>query len=134
MTHQRALKISPVTAVETQLPRGDLAEDPLKELEPLAAWLVGRAGVDGAINQLRRAMLCEALSRTSGNYTRAALLLGVQRQAVQNMVSRYELRQWARSMRGWRGSRSDAGNAQVADTDAQLPRAGSALDHERRKI
>ena len=89
-----------MTAVEVQVPRRAAPDVQLEELNLLAAGLVGRAGVERAINQVRRAMLCEALSRTSGNYTKAAQLLGVQRQAVQNMVSRYGLRQWARAVRG----------------------------------
>ena len=100
MAHDGAFKFSPVTTVDAQLPPHSAVEDQLGELDRLAAGLVGCAGVEAAINRLRRAMLCEALSRESGNYTKAALLLGVQRQAIQNMVSRYGLRRWARTVRG----------------------------------
>lgn len=95
MAHEGALEVSKVGYCESPEP----ADAPLAELELVAADLVGRTAVDCAINRLRRAMLCEALSRTAGNYTKAALLLGVQRQAVQNMVARYDLRQWARAVR-----------------------------------
>lgn len=127
MTHEGALEFSSVTDVEAHAARRDSAQDQLGELEQLAAGLVGRAALEGAINRLRRAMLCEALSRTSGNFTRAALLLGVQRQAVQNMVTRYDLRQWARAVR----RSSDPGDAHAADAETQLPRTRPALDDQR---
>jgi DNA-binding NtrC family response regulator len=71
---------------------------PELELEALAANLVGLNPVDRAQNRLKRAMLVEALCRTRGNYARAADLLGVRRQAIQQMVARYELRDWARTL------------------------------------
>ncbi|MET0391428.1 MAG: helix-turn-helix domain-containing protein [Polyangiales bacterium] len=97
---QPAHNLSPVSSVEAPLTASGVADDQLSALDRLAAELVGCSAVESAINRLRRAMLCEALSRTAGNYTKAALLLGVQRQAVQNMVARYGLRQWARTVRG----------------------------------
>jgi transcriptional regulator of acetoin/glycerol metabolism len=44
-------------------------------------------------------MLREALVRTRGNYTHAAALLGVRRQAVQQMVQRFELSSWIMAAR-----------------------------------
>lgn len=99
VTHERALKVPSLAEIEAQGLQREPADDQLGELAYVAAGLVGRAGVEGAISRLRREMLCEALARTCGNYTKAALLLGVQRQAVQNMVTRYGLRQWARAVR-----------------------------------
>jgi transcriptional regulator with GAF, ATPase, and Fis domain len=71
----------------------------LAELERLALSLVGTGKVGEAQHLLTRAMLSEALKRTAGNYTRAAALLGVRRQAVQQMVTRFNLEPWARSLR-----------------------------------
>lgn len=81
-------------------PNEDVAHlGPLGDLECLAAQLVGLSGVDLAQNRVKRAMVCEALTRTRGNFTKAADLLGVRRQAIQHMVSRYDLRGWAASIR-----------------------------------
>jgi DNA-binding NtrC family response regulator len=66
-----------------------------RELESVAVLLVGHLDLDGMRLRLGRAMLCEALRRTRGNYTHAAMLLGVRRQAVQQMVRRMELETWA---------------------------------------
>ena len=55
----------------------------------LAATLVGTRGVDEVIQEIRHSMLAEALSRSQGNRTHAANLLGVTRQAVQQMLGRY---------------------------------------------
>lgn len=71
----------------------------LVELEHIAAKLVGSSSVDLAQNHVKRAMVCEALTRTRGNFTKAADLLGVRRQAIQHMVSRYDLRAWAANFR-----------------------------------
>ena len=68
-------------------------------LDSLAASFVGRTQVDDAVTRVRRGMLREALARSAGNLTKAASLLGVQRQAVQHMVIRYELRAWASQLR-----------------------------------
>jgi len=71
----------------------------LQRLDESGAGLLGLVGVDLAQNHLKRAMLREALRRTQGNLTKTADLLGVKRQAVQYMVSRYDLRDWAAGMR-----------------------------------
>jgi DNA-binding NtrC family response regulator len=63
-------------------------------LEALVAGLVGHLPLDSTRERVNRAMLQEALLRTQGNYSRAAQLLGVKRQAVQQMVSRMELQNW----------------------------------------
>lgn len=49
--------------------------------------------------RFKRAMLMAALSRVDGNLTKAAHLLGVKRQAVQQLIERFELRQWAAMVR-----------------------------------
>lgn len=68
-------------------------------LEALAARLVGHLPLDSTRNRVSRAMLLEALVRSRGNYSRAALLLGVRRQAVQQMVSRMDLRDWVTAVK-----------------------------------
>lgn len=70
-----------------------------KTLYTFGAALVGDVSVDAAQNTLKRAMLAEAITRSSGNLTKAADLLGVKRQAVQQMLNRYEMRTWANAMR-----------------------------------
>lgn len=69
-------------------------------LEEVAVKLMGRSSLDAVLSAMRLAMLRAALSQTAGNLTKTADLLGVRRQAVQFMVIRYELRQWAASLRG----------------------------------
>ena len=56
------------------------AGDQLDELERLAPLLVGTGWILDVQERLLRAMLIEALRRTTANYTRAARLLGVKRQ------------------------------------------------------
>ncbi|HEX2731286.1 MAG TPA: helix-turn-helix domain-containing protein [Polyangiaceae bacterium] len=75
------------------------AEQPTLELQAMAASLVGRAGIDVVQERIRRSMLVAALEHTNGNLSRAAQLLGVKRQAVQQMLIRYEMRSWVASMR-----------------------------------
>src|SRR4051812_29754979 len=77
----------------------DQMETCLRALERLAPALVGSERVWEIQNRLAKAMLMEALRRTSGNYTRAAELLGVRRQAVQQMVARFSLDRWAAHLR-----------------------------------
>jgi DNA-binding protein Fis len=72
----------------------------LRALDVVAGDLVGIVGVDLSQNRVKTAMLREALLRTHGNLTRAAHLLGVKRQAVQQMVDRYDLKAWTTSLRG----------------------------------
>ena len=71
----------------------------LRALDVVAGDLVGIVGVDLSQNRVKTAMLREALLRTHGNLTKAAHLLGVKRQAVQQMVDRYDLKAWTRSLR-----------------------------------
>lgn len=71
----------------------------IPDMAALAVQLVGSATVDCIQNGLKRAMLVEALLRTEGNYARAARLLGVRRQAIQQMVARYDLHDWAQALR-----------------------------------
>lgn len=62
-----------------------------EDLHRIATQLVG-ISVHDAQDIVRRAMLKEALRRVDGNLTHAASLLGVKRQAVQYMMTKYELR------------------------------------------
>jgi transcriptional regulator of acetoin/glycerol metabolism len=68
-------------------------------LGDLVYALIGRAPLDRVRDAIRHAMLTEALARTSGNVSHTARLLGVKRQAVQQMLVRYELRSWAQGLR-----------------------------------
>lgn len=77
-----------------------LSRAPENHLVGLAAALVGTRSLLDAQDSVKRAMVAEALMRTRGNFTRAAELLGVKRQAIQQMVDRYELRGWAHTARG----------------------------------
>jgi DNA-binding protein Fis len=61
------------------------------KLDQMAASLVGVDGIFAVQQRLKRAMLVEALKRTAGNFTRAAGLLGIRRQAVQQMVAKLDL-------------------------------------------
>lgn len=70
-----------------------------QDLQHVVATLVGHADLDTIQHDLKRVMLTEALQRTAGNLSRAAALLGVSRQAVQQMLSRYEMRAWAQGVR-----------------------------------
>jgi len=69
------------------------------ELESFASSLVGRYFIEPIQCAVKRAMLQEALRRTGANYSQAAGLLGVKRQAVQQMVTRLGLKAWAAEMR-----------------------------------
>jgi len=101
MNHSNALTSVQSFPLDAGLLRAvPLSLGSLTQLEQIAAQLVGSSGVDLAQNRVKRAMVCEALSRTHGNYTKAADLLGVRRQAIQHMVTRYELRGWAANIRG----------------------------------
>jgi hypothetical protein len=68
-------------------------------LENLAASLIGFGRVWELQERLARGMLMEALRRTGANYTQAAHLLGVKRQAIQQMVLRFDLEDWAAVLR-----------------------------------
>ena len=81
------------------------AGDQLDELERLAPLLVGTGWILDVQERLLRAMLIEALRRTTANYTRAARLLGVKRQAIQQMVARLGLEDWAKSVRNGEGAK-----------------------------
>lgn len=76
------------------------------DLELLAGSLVGIHSLDSIRDHMNRVMLRIALKRTGGNYTGAARLLGVTRQSVQQMVSRFGLRDWNTTMRTSARSRS----------------------------
>ncbi|HWO11648.1 MAG TPA: helix-turn-helix domain-containing protein [Polyangiaceae bacterium] len=83
-------------------PSSDARQTVHAQLEVLAKKLLGFSAVDAVQNRVKKAMLREALARTQGNYAQAARMLGVRRQAVQQMVARYDLGPWTESMR--RGS------------------------------
>ena len=69
-------------------------------VEAVAPGIVGAVPMDVAQNLLKQAMLIEALQRTSGNLSQAGRLLGVTRQAIQQMLSRYNLRVSAQRVKG----------------------------------
>ncbi len=69
------------------------------DIETVAASLVGLLKIDLVQDRMKRAMLKEALQRNGGNFTKAAIVLGVTRQAVQHMVTRFEIRDWAGRLR-----------------------------------
>jgi hypothetical protein len=71
----------------------------LPELEAAAASYVGVVSVDVMRERLLRGMLLEALTRTECNYSRTAALLGVRRQAVQQMVTRFDLHDWVNALK-----------------------------------
>jgi transcriptional regulator with GAF, ATPase, and Fis domain len=83
------------SAPEGEQPAGSLDREPaqaaIEHFARGAAAFVGLSRVHDLQDAIRLAMLREALRRTDGNVTRAARLLGVQRQAVQYMLGRYQL-------------------------------------------
>jgi transcriptional regulator with GAF, ATPase, and Fis domain len=72
--------------------RLDSSRDPGTWIEALAPTLVGTMPIFVAQNTLKQAMLSAALQQADGNLSRAARLLGVTRQAIQQMLQRYEMR------------------------------------------
>jgi DNA-binding NtrC family response regulator len=58
------------------------------DAEPLVRNSVGKVSLRKMQSQVRGTMLNEALARSGGNLTRAAQLLGVTRQALQNIIKR----------------------------------------------
>lgn len=73
-------------------------------LVALARREVGRIDIAAVVDVLREAMLREALERAGGNITRASDLLGITRQAVQQLIRRFELVEWHQSLRAHEGS------------------------------
>jgi hypothetical protein len=106
------------TEMSAIAPRG--APSVLDELERLAHCLVGTDRVLEVQARLARGMLVEALERTAGNYTHAAKLLGVQRQAIQQMVIRHGLTAWATNLR----TRFETGDAPSNDPHWRSPSQG----------
>lgn len=97
------------------------ASDPaaLDWVEHMAGNLIGAGRIWELQDRLGRGMLMEALRRTGANYTRAAQLLGVKRQAVQQMVLRYDVEQWAAALRG--GKRGPRVALDVTGSNIQQP-------------
>ncbi len=58
---------------------------------PHVVPLVGKKGFREVHTSVRKSLLEQALSRSAGNKTKAAELLGVSRQAVQQMIHEFEL-------------------------------------------
>jgi two-component system KDP operon response regulator KdpE len=86
----RAYLAKPFTTDELrETVRGALAERP--DPESTAADEVGRTAMHIVQDRVRRDMLSQALTRTDWNFTQSAKLLGVTRQAIQQMVRRFEL-------------------------------------------
>ena len=68
-------------------------------LSELARRAVGKHNLVDLVTSLKRSMLIEALTRSSGNIAVASELLGISRQAVQQMIQRADLQAWVRSLR-----------------------------------
>jgi transcriptional regulator of acetoin/glycerol metabolism len=91
------------------------------ELRPrlieVARSMVGIVSSESAQDLLRSAMLLEALRRSQGNFTRAAALLRVHRQSVQQMVARYDLHSLTHELRSSSGPslRAELGAEVTAD-------------------
>jgi DNA-binding NtrC family response regulator len=68
-------------------------------IDPYARAQVGVAHIHTVQDQVKKAMLEQALAECDANFVDVARKLGVTRQAVQQMVERYELKQWARGLR-----------------------------------
>ena len=78
------------------VPPATLDEDLLRRV---IAQAVGRQPMQDFQSQVRRTMLEQALTRANGNLSRAAKMLGITRQGVQQMVSRYKLDGWLKELR-----------------------------------
>jgi transcriptional regulator of acetoin/glycerol metabolism len=61
---------------------------------------VGSVDIPDLTDVIREAMVREALEREGGNITHAADLLGITRQAVQQLIRRFDLGEWQRGLRG----------------------------------
>lgn len=86
----RAYLAKPFTTDELrETVRGALEERP--DPESSAADEVGRTAMHVVQDRVRRDMLSQALERTDWNFAQSAKLLGVTRQAIQQMVRRFEL-------------------------------------------
>jgi transcriptional regulator with GAF, ATPase, and Fis domain len=68
-------------------------------LRRVIAQAVGRQPMQDFQSHVRRTMLEQALTRANGNLSRAAKMLGITRQGVQQMVSRYKLDGWLKELR-----------------------------------
>jgi transcriptional regulator with GAF, ATPase, and Fis domain len=79
---------------ETQ-PAAELSR-PLSDFVKLQ---VGKRTLPSVADEIRRCMLVEAVRRTGGNITRTACILGLTRQAVQQMLSNLQLKDWASRLR-----------------------------------
>lgn len=73
--------------------------DEMEQLRRVIAQAVGRQPMQDFQSQVRRTMLEQALTRAHGNLSRAAKMLGITRQGVQQMVARYKLDGWLRELR-----------------------------------
>lgn len=65
--------------------------DATPDLTPHVLPLLGKQGLRELNTQVRRDLLEQALSRSAGNKTKAAELLGVTRQAVQQMLREFDI-------------------------------------------
>jgi DNA-binding NtrC family response regulator len=76
-----------------------LVTDETRRLFDFAKSAVGRRTLPSVFEEIRRCMLVEALRRARGNITHTACLLGLTRQAVQQMLSTYGLKERAAQLR-----------------------------------
>lgn len=81
-------------------------------LESAARMQLGRAGMLDVQSRVKEAMLRAALAATGNNITRAAMLLGVTRTAVQQMLDRFDI---PRQSGPCRTNQSDSGTFSIVD-------------------
>lgn len=78
---------------------------------------VGCVDMTELVDVVREAMVREALKRAGGNITHASDLLGISRQAVQQLIRRFELVEWHQSLRS-----EETGEARPLGQLVPLPR------------
>ncbi|HWO14875.1 MAG TPA: helix-turn-helix domain-containing protein [Polyangiaceae bacterium] len=84
------LELSPEANGCAHEPSGHAAAGPrLGQLRELLLVSVGLRPIHDLLDEVRGIMLTEALRRSGGNIARAARLLGISRQGVQQMIQRY---------------------------------------------
>ncbi len=71
----------------------------MRPLSDLVRMQVGRRTLSDISDEIRRCMLVEAVRLNRGNITKTASMLGLTRQAVQQMLSNLGLKGWASKLR-----------------------------------
>jgi len=91
-------RMKPTSVNRSVVSENGLALDPRREPDPgleatwaeLAARSIGRISLNDARDVVTKTLLMAALEQSNDNYSRAARLLGVTRQAVQYLVHRHD--------------------------------------------